>query len=438
MINGAYANVLDFGAVGNGIADDSAAVQAAIDLVKTKGGGVVYLPTGTYKIGTTLNATNFGNIPLMIKGEGKTDGFPSSTSQATNLLGSTGAFAVIETQGSNGVVLDNFNIYTQATDSNKSRVGIFIGRTATVTAGEFNDYRNVGIYLRTVPGVNAGAGAVGLWNLAGEHGLFSHVEIIADTALLLFETDLSAGQPVYTPKYAAISNVASCTLNTFVQCAFISLSVCAMQIRGIVTTSFIDCYYGNSSGTGNLPTAVVVLESTSNIPSNIFFSGQMENWNSFIRFNAIGCKNIQIKVTVAGAHPTEPLVTADVNSSNIYALSASFQNPAGYALSLLGTILASQCTFTGGVFVLDENTSITDTNVFLRGVQFQDTTFAGNTITVGAESSYSVIQRNLDWESITYGIPLMTGGIGVKTPDGTKTYIIAVDNAGAVTSTLKP
>lgn len=54
MIQGAVANVLDFGAVGNGVADDTAAIQAAIDYIDGLGNGVVYVPTGTYKLTSPL------------------------------------------------------------------------------------------------------------------------------------------------------------------------------------------------------------------------------------------------------------------------------------------------------------------------------------------------------------------------------------------------
>ncbi|MDF2717880.1 MAG: algY, partial [Paenibacillus sp.] len=41
-------NVKDYGAVGDGVADDTAAIQAAIDAVSAKGGGIVCVPCGTY------------------------------------------------------------------------------------------------------------------------------------------------------------------------------------------------------------------------------------------------------------------------------------------------------------------------------------------------------------------------------------------------------
>lgn len=46
-------NVLDFGAVGNGVAVDTAALQAAIDAAEVAG-GTVYLPSGVYRVSAAL------------------------------------------------------------------------------------------------------------------------------------------------------------------------------------------------------------------------------------------------------------------------------------------------------------------------------------------------------------------------------------------------
>ncbi len=47
-------NVKDYGAVGDGATDDSAAIQAAINAAATANGGTVLLPSATYNIATTL------------------------------------------------------------------------------------------------------------------------------------------------------------------------------------------------------------------------------------------------------------------------------------------------------------------------------------------------------------------------------------------------
>jgi len=49
-----FLNVKYFGAAGDGIADDAAAIQSALDKAESMGGGKVYIPTGNYRIGHTL------------------------------------------------------------------------------------------------------------------------------------------------------------------------------------------------------------------------------------------------------------------------------------------------------------------------------------------------------------------------------------------------
>ncbi|HEY9217767.1 MAG TPA: putative Ig domain-containing protein [Phenylobacterium sp.] len=54
-------NVRDFGALGNGVANDRAAIQKAVDAAYAAGGGVVYLPAGVYGVGNSgLNKTDAG------------------------------------------------------------------------------------------------------------------------------------------------------------------------------------------------------------------------------------------------------------------------------------------------------------------------------------------------------------------------------------------
>lgn len=54
MINGAFVNAQDYGAVGNGIADDTSAILAAVAQAKSQGGIPVYIPNGTYIVNSNI------------------------------------------------------------------------------------------------------------------------------------------------------------------------------------------------------------------------------------------------------------------------------------------------------------------------------------------------------------------------------------------------
>jgi hypothetical protein len=62
-------SVTDFGAVGNGVTDDAAAIQAAINYVVSAGGGRVYFNEGVYLIGSALIATK----GVVLDGKSRTD-----------------------------------------------------------------------------------------------------------------------------------------------------------------------------------------------------------------------------------------------------------------------------------------------------------------------------------------------------------------------------
>jgi hypothetical protein len=55
-------SVKDFGAVGDNVADDTAAIQAAIDALEASGGGELRFPSGTYKITAPLTVAGQVNL----------------------------------------------------------------------------------------------------------------------------------------------------------------------------------------------------------------------------------------------------------------------------------------------------------------------------------------------------------------------------------------
>src|SRR6476661_7436115 len=59
----------DFGAVGDGVADDGPALQAALDSLAANGGGTLLVPAGKYAIATPVSVNFSGAGPsISIKG----------------------------------------------------------------------------------------------------------------------------------------------------------------------------------------------------------------------------------------------------------------------------------------------------------------------------------------------------------------------------------
>ncbi|MBV9080112.1 MAG: hypothetical protein JO102_03215 [Elusimicrobia bacterium] len=67
-------NVKSYGAVGNGTADDTAAINAALADIYNNNGGILYFPKGTYGVSSTITignaAGNKRSVPISVVGDG--------------------------------------------------------------------------------------------------------------------------------------------------------------------------------------------------------------------------------------------------------------------------------------------------------------------------------------------------------------------------------
>lgn len=122
-----------FGAVGNGVANDTAAIQAAIDFVKAlPTGGSVYVPAGTYSftnLNMTLISASFG-ATVTIFG----DGPATSTLQQTTSPGGV----CIDISGSNWLRFEDIGLFTGA----NSTVGVLATRVTASQNCNFNTFTN--------------------------------------------------------------------------------------------------------------------------------------------------------------------------------------------------------------------------------------------------------------------------------------------------------
>jgi Pectate lyase superfamily protein len=107
-----------YGATGNGTTDDTSAIQSAINAAQNAGGGVVFFPSGTYKLTGSLTVT--GSIQLLGAGVNTT-----SLSQATS--GLTGPWLSIS---ASFVTVSNLRITASAATTG-SAIGFAAGSNAT-------------------------------------------------------------------------------------------------------------------------------------------------------------------------------------------------------------------------------------------------------------------------------------------------------------------
>lgn len=94
MIAGAYVNVLDFGATGDGTTDDTAAIQAALDYAKSSNNNTVFFPAGEYLVTSTLTVAATRTVGYF---------------NTVNLIGVAAHASIIKSTLNTGAIID----YTQ-------------------------------------------------------------------------------------------------------------------------------------------------------------------------------------------------------------------------------------------------------------------------------------------------------------------------------------
>jgi hypothetical protein len=141
-------SVKDFGAGGDGVTDDTAAVQAAIDSREAANGGVLVFPVGTYRISSTLtiNASN-----LLLQGEG------GDRSHGVGTQGASASTKLVWVGAAGGTVVQ-FASLEGASAQKQSGGGI------------------VGFFIEC-----AGSAAIGIRLVSWDLGVFQNIAIINPT-----------------------------------------------------------------------------------------------------------------------------------------------------------------------------------------------------------------------------------------------------------------
>jgi len=138
-------NLRDFGALGDGSADDGLALQRALDALEQSGGGVLQVPSGYYLLRTPVLKKFTGGLDLSIEGEPSTTAIDvAGTGKGLDL---TSVFIIAAGEANDGIVLDGlaslhmkdiaFNGIPETVTDARIVLGLANIRTATIQHCEF-------------------------------------------------------------------------------------------------------------------------------------------------------------------------------------------------------------------------------------------------------------------------------------------------------------
>jgi hypothetical protein len=220
-------SVKDFGAVGDGAADDTAAIQAANDAVHTAGGGQVYFPAGTYKTTAQINRS----VGVSFIGAGR-----SNTKLDAR---------------HNGPIVRCFNTLLPAIqDDNYSEVsGLWFSTGGGFTPSYGLVYRCLG--FTRVENCRFDAAILnGIWGQFILNSRFVNLNIESATGVSLYSTGVADGCNLNVFDEVAFANNATCALlieghgsyqNEFRTCSFFTAATTSIDHIYACKTRFVNC-----------------------------------------------------------------------------------------------------------------------------------------------------------------------------------------------------
>lgn len=223
MIQGAVANVLDFGAKGDGTTDDTAAIQAAINAA-----GCVFLPEGTYKISAALQLKS----KTKLMGAGWTSVIKVDAAAATRFI----PILVNVTAGTEGIMISDLAV-------DGSGKGQLDAGLIQINASRGFVVERVKVYNGGTPAEASPSGVNGITASAGSLGGIGSTGVIRDCYI---EATTKAGINISTEAYGVLvegNRVLNCTGNGVTP---------GIQVAGGLNTRIIGNHVSGCQGSGIL------------------------------------------------------------------------------------------------------------------------------------------------------------------------------------------
>lgn len=419
MINGAPYNVLDYGAVADGSTDDYAAIQAAITAAVDAGGGTVYIPSGTYKVDSSLsldaNAMSrpYFNVYIVGAGMGTTvldfTG-TTGTEDGIRVIGWGGRFGISDLTVKNA---ERHGIYINATNDaaswchrfhitnvhsdNNGGSGFYLGQCymADFVGLEASNNASYGFYIggfsTSLTFEQCWAGGDAAYPVAGNRNSGWYINNTIYSAFIGCGSDYNAGVGF---------RVTNCSAVTFNGCG--------------TESNTQEGWYISSSSPGSATTQTSGISLNSCFGYNNGTSGR-STYANFL--GAVSGSGIDIYMSLTNC--------TDLNNGNTY--SVVFNGASGYVrCDLLNCAFKTTVTKSGSVILYDRTRSgyvatasrLTNTNIPNASdatVQMNywvtneiNATFTGGGITVPAGVNRVRLTAGVSWNTNSVGYRYMT------------------------------